>query len=208
MICRGADEEESNGHIRGRELENDNIIIDDNYSSDDDIPLELPFDNIQYHFLRSCNISILFYVEYILSYYKLQKYIIKENILQVLQQDLMDTTVKHILRMALCIQPCKCLIGSFSFPHALNYLDACWLAVILLQPISYTPSPKDTAVMAIPMIKSSFGFVIVVSYVFLSLIILVNQNNWKYYYQYYQIPFNSSMLTAIISISSIATIIF
>jgi hypothetical protein len=45
MICRGADEEESNGHIRGRELENDNII-DDNYSSDHDIPLELPFDNI------------------------------------------------------------------------------------------------------------------------------------------------------------------
>jgi hypothetical protein len=46
MICRGADEEESNGHIRGRELENDNII-DDNYSSDgDDVPLELPFDNI------------------------------------------------------------------------------------------------------------------------------------------------------------------
>jgi hypothetical protein len=47
MICRGAaDEEESNGHIRGRELENDNIIIDDNYSSDDEILLELPFDNI------------------------------------------------------------------------------------------------------------------------------------------------------------------
>jgi predicted ribonuclease YlaK len=47
MISRGADEEESNGHIRGRELENNNIIIDDNYSSDDDdVPLELPFDNI------------------------------------------------------------------------------------------------------------------------------------------------------------------
>jgi hypothetical protein len=46
MICRGADEEESNGHIRGRELENDNIIIDNNYSSNHDIPLELPFDNI------------------------------------------------------------------------------------------------------------------------------------------------------------------
>jgi hypothetical protein len=45
MISRGADEEESNGHIIGRELENDNII-DDNYSSDDDVPLELPFDNI------------------------------------------------------------------------------------------------------------------------------------------------------------------
>ena len=45
MICRGADEEESNGHIIERELENDNII-DDNYSSDDDVPLELPFDNI------------------------------------------------------------------------------------------------------------------------------------------------------------------
>jgi hypothetical protein len=29
MICRGADGEESNGHIRGIELENDNIIIDD-----------------------------------------------------------------------------------------------------------------------------------------------------------------------------------
>jgi hypothetical protein len=46
MICRGADEEESNGHIRGRELENDNIIIDNNYSSNHDIPLELAFDNI------------------------------------------------------------------------------------------------------------------------------------------------------------------
>ena len=29
---------------------------------------------------------------------------------------------------------------------------------------SHAPSPKDTPAMAIPMIKSSFGFVIVVSY--------------------------------------------
>jgi hypothetical protein len=39
---------------------------------------------------------------------------------------------------------------------------------------AHAPSPKDTPAMAIPMIKSSFGFVIVVSYLFLSLIILVN----------------------------------
>jgi hypothetical protein len=36
---------------------------------------------------------------------------------------------------------------------------------------AHAPSPKDTAVMAIPMIKSNFGFVIdVVSYLFLSLL--------------------------------------
>jgi hypothetical protein len=40
--------------------------------------------------------------------------------------------------------------------------------------VAHAPSPKDTAVMAIPIIKSSFGFVIVVSYLFLSLIILLN----------------------------------
>jgi hypothetical protein len=32
------------------------------------------------------------------------------------------------------------------------------------------PSPKDTPAMAIPMIKSSFGFVIVVSYLFFFLL--------------------------------------
>jgi hypothetical protein len=36
---------------------------------------------------------------------------------------------------------------------------------------AHTPNPKDTIVMAIPMIKSSFDFVIVVvSYLFLSLL--------------------------------------
>ena len=57
-----------------------------------------------------------------------------------------------------------------SSPHALNYLDACWCGYSCSP---YTPSPKDTPAMAIPMIKSSFGFVIVVvvSYLlFLSLI--------------------------------------
>jgi hypothetical protein len=38
---------------------------------------------------------------------------------------------------------------------------------------AHAPSPKDTAVMAIPMIKSSFGFVIVPYNLFLSLIMLV-----------------------------------
>jgi hypothetical protein len=38
---------------------------------------------------------------------------------------------------------------------------------------AHAPSPKDTPAMAIPMIKSSFGFVIVVSYLYLFLIILV-----------------------------------
>jgi hypothetical protein len=36
---------------------------------------------------------------------------------------------------------------------------------------AHAPSPKDTAAMAIPMIKSSFGFVIVVvSYLYLFLL--------------------------------------
>jgi hypothetical protein len=37
------EEEESDDDIAGTELEED-IMIDDNYSSDDDVPLELPFD--------------------------------------------------------------------------------------------------------------------------------------------------------------------
>jgi hypothetical protein len=79
MICREADEEESNGHIRGRELENDNIIIDNNYSSDHDIPLELPL--IIYSTISlGPAILVLFYVEYILYHLiKVQKYIIKKT---------------------------------------------------------------------------------------------------------------------------------
>ena len=38
------DEQESDDDIAGTGLEED-IMIDDNYSSDDDVPLELPFDN-------------------------------------------------------------------------------------------------------------------------------------------------------------------
>jgi hypothetical protein len=37
------EEEESDDDIAGTELEED-VMIDDNYSSDDDVPLELPFD--------------------------------------------------------------------------------------------------------------------------------------------------------------------
>jgi hypothetical protein len=39
-------EQESNDDIPGTGLEEENIMIDDNYSSDDDVPLELPFDNM------------------------------------------------------------------------------------------------------------------------------------------------------------------
>ena len=39
------EEEENNGDNAGTLLEED-IMIDDNYSSDDDVPFELPFDNI------------------------------------------------------------------------------------------------------------------------------------------------------------------
>jgi hypothetical protein len=40
------EEQESNDDIAGRELEEDNITIDGNYSSDDDVPFDLPFDNM------------------------------------------------------------------------------------------------------------------------------------------------------------------
>ena len=62
--------------------------------------------------------------------------------------------------LALSIYPCKCLIW-VRLPHALNYLDACWCVVIVA---AHAPSPKDTPTMTIPLIKSSFGFVIIVSY--------------------------------------------
>lgn len=44
-IEKQEEEEENNGDTAGTLLEED-IMIDDNYSSDDDVPFELPFDNI------------------------------------------------------------------------------------------------------------------------------------------------------------------
>ena len=44
---REEEEEESDDDIAGTGLEEeDNITIDDNYSSDDDVPFDLPFDNM------------------------------------------------------------------------------------------------------------------------------------------------------------------
>ena len=64
--------------------------------------------------------------------------------------------------------PVNVWFGSFSLPHVLDYLDACWCGYCCSPCI---PSPKDTPAMAIPMIKSSFGFVIVVvSYLYLFLL--------------------------------------
>ena len=40
------EEQESNDDTVGAGLEEDNITIDGNYSSDDDVPFELPFDDI------------------------------------------------------------------------------------------------------------------------------------------------------------------
>jgi hypothetical protein len=38
------EEQDSNDDIAGTEEEEEDIMIDDNYPSDDDVPLELPFD--------------------------------------------------------------------------------------------------------------------------------------------------------------------
>ncbi len=40
------EEQESNDDTSGTGLEEDNITINDNYSSNDDVPFDLPFDNI------------------------------------------------------------------------------------------------------------------------------------------------------------------
>jgi hypothetical protein len=47
---------------RGRELEDDDIMIDDDiYPADDDVPLELPFDNM-YHFIGTLRDGNTFHI--------------------------------------------------------------------------------------------------------------------------------------------------